>query len=158
MQSATWIALIQKIPANQHDNLMLITLNGIEINIQAILRLEEEYLVLRGRLAGTDKGRTLFLPYAQITYLGFQKVVKEADVRAMFGEVMAAPPPPVEQPAEEEPAPAAEAPKPEVVQPAPATPEPAPPKPAPRALPDKKSLLERLRARSQAAMRQPADE
>src|SRR5262245_25625478 len=87
MQNLTWFALLQRIPPAQHDNLLILTSTGTEIAIQGILRMEEEYLVVRGRLSGTtDAGRVLFLPYNEITFLAFQKPIKEKDVYAIYGE------------------------------------------------------------------------
>jgi hypothetical protein len=152
MQSASWVTLLQLIPLEQQFNLMLLTNNGIEISIQSIIRAEEEYVVLRGRMAGSDLGRTLFLPYERITYIGFQKAIKEAEVRAMFGEG------PLEA------APAAELKPAELPPPQPTPAPPPPPQPAPPTvtagpprsstrfpLPSKSAMLARLRARSQAA-------
>jgi hypothetical protein len=167
MQSAAWIGLLQRIPPAQHDNLMLLTTTGMEIALQGVLRVEEEFLVARGRMSGTDQGRILFIPFNQITYLGFQKAVKEVEVRAMFGAVI--PEPVVAATRPEAPAPPAPVPEatPSAAEPAPAKaaelpapPPPPEPAPVPRSgaplssgqvrLPDKKAILERLRARSQA--------
>jgi len=86
MRSADWVALLRRIPSDQYDTLLIVTSNGTEIAIQAILRIDEEFLVIRGRMSGTDIVRTLFVPYESMSYLGFMKAVKEAQVRAMFGE------------------------------------------------------------------------
>jgi hypothetical protein len=162
MQSAGWIGLLERIPPAQHDNLMLMTSTGIEIALQGILRLEEEFVVVRGRLSGTDLGRIIFLPFNQISYLGFQKAVKEAEFRAMFGETGPAPaaagpkpepgaaaapePKPAESAPAPVPAPPAAAPLPDT---APASPAEGPPSSGRVRLPDKKAILERLRSRSQ---------
>jgi hypothetical protein len=162
MQGASWVALLQRIPKDRHDNLMLMTTTGIEVAIQGIIRSEHEYLVLRARLAGTDVSRILFLPFDQITYVAFQKTVKEVEVRAMFGEAIPAEAEPKPKPKPELEAPA---PDPAAVEPAPppvaAAPEapaepPAPPKSGPRQpLPDKNAILERLRSRSQGGTAKP---
>ena len=87
MQSTGWLKLLKRIPPHQHDNLMLLTSIGTEVSVQGILRMEDEYLVLRGRVAGTtDSGRIFFVPYEQINYLAFQKPVKEQEVCKMYGE------------------------------------------------------------------------
>ncbi len=172
MKSSSWIDLLQRIPPEQHDNLMLVTCNGIEIAIQSIVRTDEDYMVLRGRMAGTDHGRVLFMPFNQITYIGFQRVVKEAFVRKLFGEPepepAAAPAVVAEEPKPEEkaePAPAPEpAPKAEADAPPPPA-EPAEPAKVPTlsksggriVLPAKSALLERMKARSQAAAKQPTN-
>lgn len=152
MHSAAWIDLLKRIPPAQHDNLMLLTTIGTEITIQGILRLEEEYLVIRGRVAGTtDAGRFFFVPYSQINYLGFLRTVKEADVYALYG---APPPEPTAaKPAETEPSAQAPAEGPPAT--APVEPVPSPPvePPVPKdEKPSKTILLERLRARLASAV------
>src|SRR5437660_10900387 len=89
MHSAVWGELLRKIPASQQDNLRLVTSIGIEINIAGIVRMEPEYLVLRGReAASTDANRVFFVPFDQINYMGYKRMVKEAEVRVMFGEIV----------------------------------------------------------------------
>jgi hypothetical protein len=165
MQSADWVSLLQLIPAEQHDSLSLVFVGGMEVAVHSILRLEGSYLVLRGRPAGTtDTGRVFFVPYDNIAYLGFQKPVAEAEIRALYGEL----PPdamPETLPSEEAPA-APEATEQDAASP---TAEKAPaPTPVPQTTRSnsrptvlgKNSILERLRARSQAAgtpPRPPAD-
>ena len=86
MESSAWITLMRIIPPEQHDNLAIMPLSGVEINVQSILRTEAEFMVIRGRLSGTtDSGRIFFVPYDQINFLNFQKPLKEPDVHAMFG-------------------------------------------------------------------------
>lgn len=88
MQSSAWIALLRLIPPDQQENIVLTTSNNTDIAVQSVLRAERDYLVLRGRLTGTTEGGGFFfLPYDQIVYLGFQRPWKEAEVRAMFGEI-----------------------------------------------------------------------
>jgi hypothetical protein len=156
MQSSAWIALLQRIPPDQHDSLAIVTTSGIEISIQDILRTEAEYLVIRGRLSGTtDAGRVFFIPYCQIQYVGFQKEVRVAQILAIYGE---APPAEAAKPKAD-----AASPESAAVEPATAT-EPAPPPPPPKEnppppptkspahlkMPRKSDLLERLRARAMA--------
>jgi len=163
MQNSAWIDLFRRIPADLHNTLTVITTVGIEIAIQNLVRIEEHYVVIRGRLAGTtDTGRAFFIPFSQINYLGITKEIKEPQLRALYGEA----PPAAEaerkadaattEPAAVQP-PAAEAtpapaPPPE---PAPAPPAPLPPvaptSPAPQLKTLRKSgVLQRLRERAQA--------
>jgi hypothetical protein len=155
MRSADWVTLLELIPAELHDNLGIIFTNGMELAVQTILRLEEAYVVVRGRPAGTtDAGRVFFVPYNQITYMGFQRPMQESDIRAIYGEPSAADEAPEDVPsAEPTDAPA---------QPATAAnngaPSPAPPvgpesvRPAARpSVLGKHGILERLRARAQAS-------
>jgi hypothetical protein len=162
MQSASWIALLQRIPPTQHETLMLATLVGTEIAIQNILRLEAEYVVIRGRLAGsTDTGRVFFIPYDQLNYVGFQKGVTEAQICELYGEPVPTPAAAqveaesiLEPPAEVEPEAAADSPQP----PEPtteATPASEADKPKPRlAIPSRSGILARLRARTSAAAKE----
>ena len=85
MQSHVWTTLLRQIPAEKHDCLMIMTTSRVEINLQAVLRLDADYLAIRGRLAGSqDAGRVFFIPFNHIDYLGFQREVKEAEFQEMF--------------------------------------------------------------------------
>src|SRR5947209_1456105 len=146
MQSSVWALLLRQVPAEQHHTLMLVTSGHTEIAIQAILRIDHQFLAIKGRLAGSqDSGRVFFIPFTHIDYLGFQQPVKESEFQEMFGGLDI--PAPYEAAA---PAPA------EAPRPVPAlAPEPTP---APAAngangvarppTPIKSAVLERFRARS----------
>lgn len=89
MRGDLWIDLLRKIPTEYHDKLVLVSSVGLEISLQAVVRTEEHYAVVRGRLAGTNEvGRIFFIPYDQINFLGIQKVVLASEVHAMFGEMV----------------------------------------------------------------------
>jgi hypothetical protein len=93
MQGSSWLALLQRIPPEQSDNLLVITNNGTGISVKGIVRAEKEYIVVRGRLTGSaeEGGGFFFLPYDQIQYLGFQKAIKENVILSMYeGEPAAA--------------------------------------------------------------------
>jgi hypothetical protein len=170
MENPEWIELFSLFPPIQHDKLMIQMTNGIEIAITSLLRLEGPYAVVRGRVAGTsDAGRVFFVPFDRISYLCFQKEVKEAAVLALFGQsppaAPATPATPGADPAAE-PAPTDGA--------APPTPAETPPDPPPEPVPaaaaaeadkpprpqtpelgvDRNQLLERIRARA-ANQRRP---
>jgi cell division septation protein DedD len=141
MQNTAWVAMLKRIPPEYHSRLMMVTTSGNEINLQVIYRMEDDYIVLRGRLAGTtEAGSLLFIPYDQINYVGFREELKEAQVQAMFSD---SPAPAVAAPAQPEP------PKPHPAEPtavAPVAPPPAPsPTATPTTSPGKAALLERLR-------------
>jgi hypothetical protein len=173
MQSGGWIALLRLIPPAQQENLVLTTTSGNEIAIQGVVRTEPDYMVIRGRLTGTTEGGGFFfMPYDQIHYLGFQKPLKEADVRAMFGEkvfqdyIRQEAPAEAAAPPVAEPAPPPQPAAPAIPAPAPAKPgdsdaRPRPsgvagPEPRPSAT-NKAALLERLRSRrSESGMTSPS--
>jgi hypothetical protein len=144
MLGNAWVGLIQRIPAQYHDNLAVVLSTGAEVVIQSIASLEPEYMVIRGRTAGsTDGGRVFIVPFDQVQYLGFQRVLSEPDLRAIFGgeaPSFAAMPVPVDTPAKD--SPPEPTPTPPAVEPPAAGP--APQKAAPIS---KSILLARLRAR-----------
>lgn len=142
MQNDSWIRLFQRIPQSYHNKLMLVTTSGREVNLQDIFRMEEDLIVIRGRMAGTtDQATVLFIPFNQVNYIGFRVEVKEEEIQKMLsGDGTSTPVSPrVEASAPARP-PAAEAPEPPLA--------PAAPAPAAAAAPatsGKAALLERLR-------------
>ena len=72
--------------------MMLVTNTRTEIAIQSILRLDVDFLIVKGRLAGSqDAGRVFFIPYANIDHLGFYRAVKDTEFEEMFAGLDAAP-------------------------------------------------------------------
>jgi hypothetical protein len=152
MQAAAWIQLLRLVPETHQNNLLLGVANGSEIAIQAICRMDPDYLLVRGRLTGTTDGGGVFLvPFDQIIFLGFQRQVEPATLQAMFGSSFE-PAPSVEVPAQETPQPQAVAELPPSTPPAPAPVVAIPSAPAPVA--GKVDLLERWR--SQRAKQTPS--
>src|SRR5260370_25921770 len=104
MLNASWATLLRQIPVEQHDQLMLRTNNRTEISVQNLLRIDYEFVILRGRLSGSqDNGRLFILPYANIDYIGINRTVKDDEYTAMFPPVVIPDPNPAPAP----PAPAA---------------------------------------------------
>lgn len=88
MLSQPWIALLKKLPPEQHNQLVLVTTAGLEMSIQTILVMEGECLIFKGRLAGSqDAGRLFYVPYDRIDYLAFSRVVSEEEFRGWYGEL-----------------------------------------------------------------------
>ena len=86
MIGSSWIQLFRRIPAELHNTLSVVSNNGLEVVIQSIVRLENDYAILRGRMAGTnDAGRLLIVPYDQMTFLGFNKRMIDPEIQAIFG-------------------------------------------------------------------------
>jgi hypothetical protein len=85
MNGSAWIPLLRRIPADQVEKLCLVTTTGTELSLQSIVRMEEEFLVVRARISGSsDTGRAFFIPYDQVNFLGFTKSVREEEVQALF--------------------------------------------------------------------------
>jgi hypothetical protein len=92
MQGPSWIALLERIPVKLHDTLALTLVTGAEIMMQSLLRLESDFAIIRGRMAGSiDAGRVIILPYDQIVNLAFTKRMLEPEVQAVFGETLESP-------------------------------------------------------------------
>jgi hypothetical protein len=141
------MALLEKLPPEQLENLLFITSNGNGIAVKGVLRAENEYVVVRGRLLGVaeEGGGFFFVPYDQINYVGFQRQIKETVILSMYdgkapANKLASPPRPE----------GADGPRAESAPPP--TPAGAPDSDSagtarPAAAPGKAALLERLRAR-----------
>jgi hypothetical protein len=101
MQNATWVRLLRMVPAAMRQRLTVITNVGAEISIQELVQMTDEYLVLRGRLAGTNEtGRLFLVPYSEITYVSSIIEMREDIIRATFcgnGTAAAAAPAAVEE-------------------------------------------------------------
>src|SRR5947209_3968063 len=85
MTNSEWVELIQLIPPERHNTLMLVTTSGVNLGIEVVLRTEPSYLVFRGRVCGnTDEGRAFFLPYTHIDYVNINRNVKEEEIREIY--------------------------------------------------------------------------
>jgi hypothetical protein len=86
MQCDMWAWLFSHVPAEQHNQLMLMTNSGTEIAVQTLLRIEPDFIAIKGRLSGSqDAGRVFFIPFSNINYFGIQRDVREEDFDTMFG-------------------------------------------------------------------------
>jgi hypothetical protein len=106
LQASAWITLLQRIPADKQDQLSLRTTAGVELMVQSILRFEADCLVMLGRTAGsTDNGLLLFVPYDELSFVGFVKRLTPAELNVILGSgrsvASAAAPGPVEVPPNE---------------------------------------------------------
>jgi hypothetical protein len=87
MQGTGWAAVLSRIPAEKHDSLVIVTNTGAEIVLREIVRVENDFLIVRGRMAGSaDEGRVIILPFDQVTFLAFNKMLPEAEIKAMFAQ------------------------------------------------------------------------
>jgi len=164
MHGNAWASLLKHVPAEMHEQMMLVTVGGTEIALSTVLRIDHEFVAFKGRLSGTqDQGRLFFMPFQNIDYLGFQREIKDEKYHEVFGNLVVPPPlqsAPVALTAEVAalPLPAPQAAAPPHPQPPP-EPEPVPqPEPAPvvpsaslparTPMPIKSAVLERFRSRS----------
>ena len=86
MDPGVWAAVLRHIPAEQQHQFTVVTSGGVEISIASVLRVEDEFAVVKGRLSGSqDAGRVFFVPYKNIEYFGYTNPVKDEDYLALFG-------------------------------------------------------------------------
>ena len=97
MQARVLIArfFVRRIPAKYHDSLVLTMVTGAEIMLHSVLRLEDDFAIIRGRMAGsTDVVRCdCLMPHDQIAECGLlSRRCSETEVQTVFGSVMQKPP------------------------------------------------------------------
>lgn len=86
MDAASWVSVFQRIPPEKEDLLVIVTTSGIELIIQKIVRVEAEFVIVKGRLSGaTDAARAVLMPYDQINNLAVNKQLLEPDILTVFG-------------------------------------------------------------------------
>ena len=85
-----WIDLLHRIPANLHDSLAFGLVTGGEVVVQQVIRMENDFVVVRGRMAGsTAEGRVLIVPYSHMTMLAFNKPMTEPETQELFNNALA---------------------------------------------------------------------
>jgi len=79
--------VLEKIPAVDLAKTVLVLRFGAGITLDAVCRKETDYIVVRGREAGTnDEGRVFFVAYEEVLYIKLDRVMKLTEVRRMYGE------------------------------------------------------------------------
>jgi len=161
MQAAVWMELLARIPEHQRSQLVVMTTARVEITVQDLVRMDEAYVAVRGRLAGSsDAGRLFFVPYDQIAYVSIQKAVRDQELVEIFGTAPPAPAAPAAAVDQLPSEPGAEELPPPELEP---EPEPVPEAEGlrgvahqtPTVMPNRSELLERIRQRSKAGKGEP---
>ncbi len=84
------LSILQRISIDDMTKTILSLKGGAAITLDTVARTEAEFLVVRGREAGTnDEGRGFFVPYEDIQFLKIDRMVKTEELKLMFGEVVA---------------------------------------------------------------------
>lgn len=87
MQGDAWINLLRRIPANLHEGLVLTLSTGSEVVVQRFVKLDTDFAILRGRMAGTqDNGRLVVLPYSNVVSVNVTRRLLDAEIDAIFGK------------------------------------------------------------------------
>ena len=88
MDNLAWVAILRHIPADKLAGFTIILTGNIEITLQSLLRFDHEFVVVKGRLSGSqDAGRVFFVPYCHIINLGTMYPVKDEEYEAIFGDL-----------------------------------------------------------------------
>jgi hypothetical protein len=89
MQRDTVYELITKIPKFDIAKTVLTLRFNASITLDLVVRYENDYLVVRGREAGTnDDGRAFFVPYEEILFVKIDRTIKLSDLQKMYGETV----------------------------------------------------------------------
>lgn len=92
MHRADVLEILEKIPAEDLGKTILALRGGGGITIDSIARTEDDYLIVRGREAGTnDEGRGFFVPYDEILFVKLDRIVSIYEVKKLYGEKVEAP-------------------------------------------------------------------
>lgn len=85
MDNQEWIEMFRVIPAEQHNQVVVVLQNGSELSIDTFFRFEPNFLVARGRVAGTiDENRAFFVPYNQMLYYRIERIMKIEELDEFF--------------------------------------------------------------------------
>ena len=79
--------LIKRVPEFDHPKLVFVLTIGVSVNLDMVARVEKNYIVVRGREAGSnDEGRGFFIPFETIALIKLEKLVRINEFRAMYNE------------------------------------------------------------------------
>ena len=85
MTNQEWIDMLQVLPLEQQNQIVLVLKNQSEVAVDTLFRFERNFLVLRGRVAGTtDEGRAFFIPFDQMVYFRIERVVNLTELDTIF--------------------------------------------------------------------------
>lgn len=87
MTNQEWIDMFRAIPEPEWGKIVLVLSNNSEVCVDALIRFDQNYLVMRGRVGGTiEESRGFVVPYHQIVYLRLERAVKIEEMANIFGE------------------------------------------------------------------------
>lgn len=85
MQSAEWVGMLRLVPEAERTKLVIVLVNGTELCVDTIIRYEDAFVVMRGRVGGqVEEARGFFVPYDQMLYLRLDRVMKVDELQAFF--------------------------------------------------------------------------
>jgi hypothetical protein len=85
MQSNEWVGMLRLVPEAERTKLIIVLVNGTELCVDTIVRYEDTFVVMRGRVGGqVEEARGFFVPYDQMLYLRLDRVMKVEELEAFF--------------------------------------------------------------------------
>lgn len=89
MTGSDWKTLLEKVPPDFIDAIVLTLSTGMEIHTERILQLQDSHLLIRGRAGGTDEGELVFFsPWDEVKTLHFQRPLPDVIAFKLFGELI----------------------------------------------------------------------
>ena len=87
MQRDAVYDLIKRITKEDISKTVLTLRFNSSVTLDTVVRFEAEYLVVRGREAGTnDDGRGFFIPYDDILFIKLDRLMRLSDFQRLYGE------------------------------------------------------------------------
>ena len=89
MTAAQWTKLITSIPEECWDGMFLELNTGMNLAIARVMKFADDYLLVRGRVGGTDEEDRLFVvPYESLMMVMFTRPMDDEKVTSIFGELL----------------------------------------------------------------------
>ena len=86
MQPTPWVDMLRLVPEAERTKLVIVLVNGTELCVDTIIRYEESFVVMRGRVGGqVEEARGFFVPYDQMLCLRLDRIVKVEEMQEFFG-------------------------------------------------------------------------
>ena len=79
--------IVKRLEPADVSKVILVLRAGFGISIDLFYRFESDYVIVRGREAGTnDDGRGFFIPYDEVVYLKIERIIHANELRKMYGD------------------------------------------------------------------------
>ncbi|MEI7855788.1 MAG: hypothetical protein WCJ06_18935 [Planctomycetota bacterium] len=92
MTTSAWLQLLPNLPQSWKESLVVKTISGTELSVQSIVRIDEQFVVIRGRVAGTtEQGQVYFVPTDRIETICIQRPPKEDEMQKVLNEMFGLP-------------------------------------------------------------------
>jgi len=85
MLSNEWVGMLRLVPDAERTKLIIVLVNGTELCVDTIVRYEDAFVVMRGRVGGqVEDARGFFVPYDQMLYLRLDRIMRVDELEAFF--------------------------------------------------------------------------